>query len=136
MFNFDHLAPVKTARLSLGLGVRTPGCDKPITLIVRHAGDGNPGWLNAVRTTPLAQDQDGANARLAKLIAKHAIVGWESVTAPDGSSIPFTADAAEKLLLAFISAHRSDVVRYVHAYATEPDNFHDPVPSAGDLGKA
>lgn len=135
MFNFAHLAPVKTARLSLGAGVCTPGCDKPIALTVRHAGDGNVAYLNAVRTTPLAQDQDGANARLAKLLAKHIIAGWENVTTADGQPAPFTADAAEKLLLAFLSAHRSDVVRYVYAYASEPDNFHDPLPSAVDLGK-
>lgn len=135
MFNFDHLAPVKTARLSLGAAVCTPGCDKPIALTVRHAGDGNTGWQNAVRTTPLAQDPEGANQRLSKLLSRHVVTGWENVTSADGQPILFTPDACEKLLLALLAAHRSDVVRYVYAYAVEADNFYGPSIQATDLGK-
>lgn len=130
-FDFTHIAPVKTAKLSLGTSARWPaGNPKAVVLEVRHAGDGNPGYLSARVSTPTATGRVASYERLAKIYARHILAGWENV-----GDVAFSPEAAEKYLLALVRASRMDVIDYIAAYCGDAENFHDPIASATDLGK-
>lgn len=133
MFDFSHISPAKTAKLTLGAAIRCPGSDSPIVLEVRYAGDGNPGYLNATRTMPA--DTAGTGERAAKILGRHVVCGWANVTDGSGKAIQFTPDAGEALLMSFLAANRRDVINYVLSFTTDADNFHGPLASASDLGK-
>lgn len=129
-FDFSHIAPVKTAEMSLGNNVRFPADNpEPIKLEVRYAGDGNDGYLNARLKMPPGKDRAERLAQMAKLYSRHVITGWKNVDKP------FTPVECEKLLMALVRAHRTDVLDYIVAFCTTEENFHDPVQSAADLGK-
>lgn len=131
-FDFSHIAPVKTAKLSLGTVVRWPATNpSPVVLEVRYAGDGNPEFMSARAKTPLAKDRISGFERVARLYARHVIVGWDNVGIPVE---PFSPDRCEALLLALIRAHRTGVIDYISAFCTTEENFHDPIQSATDLG--
>lgn len=131
-FDFTPIAPVKTAKLSLGSAGRWPlNNPNPVTLEVRHAGDGNPGYVSARMTTPAGKDRIGTYERLAKLYARHIVVGWENV-----GDVAFSPEAAERYLLALVRAQRTDILDYIAVFCVEAENFHEPIASATDLGKA
>lgn len=130
-FDFTHIAPVKTAKLSLYSSVRWPaGSTETIKLEVRHAGDGNPGYLSARMATPVGKDRTGQYERLAKLYGRHVLTGWEGVGGKE-----FSAPAAERFLLALVRAQRHDIIDYITAFCVDADNFYGPVESAAALGK-
>lgn len=132
MFDFDHLSPVKTARITLGATIRVPRDNPdPVVLVVRHAGDGNPAFMNANRSTPRASGRIPIYERMARLYAAHVIAGWENV----GDKV-YTPELGEEMLLALIRAKRVDILDYISAFVADADNFGEPMASAADLGKA
>lgn len=143
MFDFSHLTPQGTARFRLD-GVHVPVSNpKPVTLIGKHAGSSNPGWINAIMTTPegreggarTAEQIDAANRDRAKRMAKHVVCGWEDVLDASGKQMPYSAKAGESLLLALLDAQRPDLVQSALGFFADPDHFRDePVVSPGDLG--
>ena len=131
MFDFDHLSPVKTARITLGSTIRVPRDNpNPVVLVVRHAGDGNPAFMNANRSTPRATGRIPVYERMARLFACHVVVDWENVAET------YTPELGEQMLLALIRAKRTDVLDYLSAFTSDADNFTEPMASAVDLGKA
>ena len=129
-FDFTHIAPVKTAELKLPI-VRVPaGNPDTVKLIVRHAGDGNPGYVSARMTAPVAKDRHQRYEVTAKLYARHVIAGWENVGGKE-----FSAVAAESFLLALIRAARTDVIDYITAFCADADNFYEQIETAAELGK-
>ena len=136
MFDFDHLAPVKTAKLKLPSIIRWPRTSPHvIELELQHAGDGNPGYAAARLKTPVPSDRLAAYERIAKLFGEHVIVGWTGVLDDKGAPLPFSKAGATELLMALVRAKRHDILDWLHAFATDAENFHDPVALAEDVGK-
>jgi hypothetical protein len=135
MFDFDHLAPTKTARLTLS-AIRVPRTNEsPVVLILKHAGDGNHAFTNARAKTPPASGRIPQYERVARLYAKYVIVGWEHVLDERGAPVEYTAELGEDMLVKLINAKRTGEIDMIAAFAGEADNFCDPIVSASELGK-
>jgi hypothetical protein len=135
MFDFDHLAPTKTARLTLS-AIRIPRTNEsPVVLILKHAGDGNHAFTNARAKTPPTSGRIPSYERIARLYAKHVIVGWENVVDDKGVPIAFTHELAEDMLIKLIHARRMGEIDLIAGFAGDADNFCEPLVSAGELGK-
>lgn len=135
MFDFDHLAPIKTARLTLS-AIRVPRTNEsPVVLVLKHAGDGNHAFTNARAKTPPASGRIPSYERIARLYAKHVIVGWENVADDKGVPVAFTPELAEDMLIKLIHARRTGEIDLIAGFAGDADNFCDSLVSAGELGK-
>lgn len=133
-FDFSSIAPDKPTWITMFQAIRA-NSDAPIRLNVKHAGDGNPAFVNARMKMQAARDRATGYERTAMLYAKHVIVSWENVCKPDGTPLPFSHEDCERLLSALLKAKRTDAIDYLVAFCSDADNFHDPVQPAADLGK-
>ncbi len=132
--NLDKLAPSGTVRYTL-TDVVAEGCEASLVLVMKHAGDGNPGWENANRK--LAIQRGASSGRtggeesiraLIPLFAKHVMVDWENATET------YSIDAGAKLLTDLADNGGLDLVWGAMRYALEPQNFRGPSGDTGDLG--
>lgn len=123
----------------------------PVTLIVRHAGDGTPGYKRASWNAAHAARGKRADATIsdaktraalidnAKLIADHCVVSWRNVF-EDGATEPARCTPANVLefLTAIIEAHEG-IKTYTTfgIWAADGENFRPlPTGDAAELGKA
>lgn len=144
-----RVSPIRTARFELNTiesGGKTP------TLILRYAGEGNPGYVNAVLksvNTDRGGKTGGGKVTEAKiqqdreedipLFAQHVITGWEHFYEEDGSASPCSPAKAEELLRALVErqpdgSSASDVFDKIRVFAKNPENFRG-VQDADGLGK-
>ena len=145
-FNFKKHAPAAQATARYVFDAISDQADRPIALIVRHAGESNPAFVsaafkaaNAARgrsrgsLTPavvrLDREEDAA------LFAKTVVVSWENVPFVDGKPAPCEPEVVERFLMAVIDA-RPDVFDAFRAFCRSAENFRDAaVASAEELGK-
>lgn len=122
----------------------------PVSVRVRHAGDGTPGfkaasWHAANAMRARLGDKTVSEAKAiernlsdAKLIADHCVVSWANVY-EDGSATPTpcTPDKAYELLHAIITAPDGlAIYREFREWAGDANNFRPtPTSDASDLGK-
>jgi len=98
----------------------SPDPKKPITLIVRGAGEGNRAWTSAVfrrPTEPQAErsspwHDEAGRERIAEIFAESIIVGWENVFDDQAPTepVPFSVEAVQGFLVELIT-HAPDVWR-------------------------
>lgn len=131
---FDYLCPEGTARYTLSQ-VRSTSKAPPITLLVKHAGESNERYQNALVKAPVLGAEDAKRQGLT-LFARYVIVGWENVLDLEGKALPYTPEGGEELLLKLVDkrARRGDIVARLISFANNADNFRDEVVDAGDLG--
>jgi len=138
---FDAQAPHGTVRYVLhGFFVRS---DKPLTLIMRHAGHSNPAYMNARRKADLKLQAYGDSVpidvtldHVIPVFAQTVIVGWENAIGRDGKPIPCTPDEVEACLRS-LSKRNADVVNRALGHAVPADHFRDvaaPMGTAEALG--
>lgn len=119
--------------------------DSPITLLLRHAGNGNPGYMNAMlksaqRATSgggllLAIQQDREND--VDIFAEHVIVGWKNVSW-DGEPCTFSVTECARFLRELILPPpdgRPDIFDRVRGFARNPENFRGTLAKPADVGK-
>jgi hypothetical protein len=148
-FSFKKFAARAERTAEFVLDTVSEDPEHPVTLVVRHAGEGNRSYLSAAlkganagraragrgRVTPaalqMAREEDAA------LFAQHVVVDWKNAVGDDGKPVPFTADACEQFLVALADPKdgRPDVFGALVAFCQNPENFRDPVGSVEDLGK-
>lgn len=129
---FEAQAPHGTVRYVLnGFHVRHPA---PLALIMRHAGESNPAYMNARRKAELQLKAYGDAAPLATTLdllipvfAQTVIENWENAVGRDGKPIPYTADEGEACLRA-IAKRSPDVVNRALGHAVPADHFRDALP--------
>lgn len=112
MTTFDHLKSLnptgRTAWHTLPFGgTRPDGTPLPASFQLRHAGEGNKEWTNAVakhntsnpvraRGFAKLSNEDVAAALLERdraLFPRHVVVGWENVFDAAGAPVSFTVEA-------------------------------------------
>ena len=140
------------ARVDCVLDKISPDPAKPITLVLRYAGETNPGYMNAVFKSVKAAKPDDITAEWLEgrkgdvdLFVNHVVVGWKNAHLEDGTEAPFTADAVRAFLLALIDppdgTGEVDRMDYFNAFdkmrwtARNLDNFRPPQADPVDLGK-
>lgn len=141
MFDFDHLAPVKTHKIKLPSLFRWPRTSPhPIEIEFRHAGDGTPEFkserLKRAKAQKDAPTTDEARyEQVVKLWADTLIVGWEGPLDTAGKPLAYTKALGFELFQAMIRAKRFDVIDWISSQITDADNFHEPVALPEELGK-
>lgn len=123
--------------------------EKPVTLLVRHAGTHNPAWDSWLIKQQAARGQDKAantpdtpealiaarardRAFVNEMLVETVLAGWEHVT-EDGRETPFTPEAARRFLDELVE-NCHDVWLRLQRFAAAVGNFRgvaDPV----ELGK-
>lgn len=137
--SFDHLEK-KPREVTL------PGCfvrsKEEVILVVVHAGDDNPGWLNAYRKEDAASPLAGIEPRdyfmrLLPAFAEHVVVGWKHVINEDGKDEPVSVANIVELMTVY-AAKAIDLATKSLFFCVNVNNFRDYKPpeiDADDLGK-
>jgi hypothetical protein len=137
---FDYLIPRGTARFTLSdVVVR---CDRPLVLVMKHAGEGNAEYKSL--NTKLTKEFDDASKRgdteamhalNARLFASTVIVDWENCIGSDGQPIAYTAEIGTRYLTALSKVAPGDL-GLAYLYARNPRNYRgSPAEVAATLGK-
>lgn len=137
---FDDLVPQGTVRFTLSkVFVRS---DKPLVLVMKHAGEGNAAYKSA-RTRVAKElaahsgsgDAEATRAVNVKLFATTVIEGWENCMGRNGEPLKYTPELGTEFLLA-ISKKAPDELNAAFLFAWNPDNFRgSPAATAAALGK-
>lgn len=137
---FDDLVPQGEVRFTLrNVFIRS---DKPLVLVMRHAGDANAEYKSArakivreIESCARRNDADGIQAITIKLFAKTVITGWENCTGKDGAALAYTPALCAEFLTA-IAKKAPDEIEPAFAHARNADNFRtSPAAAAEALGK-
>lgn len=136
---FGDLVPQGTIRVTLPeVLVRS---DKPLVLVMRHAGESNHAFMNAKRKMDNSLRSFGdtpppevIRERLIGVFAKTVIVGWENANGKDGKPIPFSPDEVEACLLALVKRKRPDLVEKAMLPALKAEHFAEGAGTAESLG--
>ena len=133
MADFQHLAKLRvqddaTAEFTFFRIVGEP------TLTVRHAGDTNPDFLNAVLKKPkrlqraarrarqiTAASIDSARMEDIQLFARCIVVGWSGVLDSQGEEVEFTREN----LIDFLTAIPPDMFNELRAFCLDIENFRE-----------
>lgn len=140
---YDPTGRVKPFTLPFG-GAKPDGTPLPSVLHMRHAGEGNPGWINAVAKHAAAnatRSRSGkqSNAEVARdlvdrdctLYPRHNVVGWDNVFDIKGERVPFSVEACTKLFRALPRW----ILDEIRLFALTPENFVEqgtPTPETVD----
>lgn len=115
-------------------------------LTVKHAGESNKGWYNAVGKQAFVKARGAGGKKLRwdptfmaeqrelerGLYAKHVIVGWSPNPIDDeGNDVPFSPDVCQDLM----DALPDDMFDDLRAFCQDPDNFRD-FPGGEELGES
>lgn len=143
-FDLDKLKVSSATTREFRLDGVNLGGDDVVVLVVRHAGDSNAPYWNAVlrqineqrgRTAKataalLAADRENA----ARLFAKYVVTDWRNAYETGATKpTPFSIEKCEELLVE-LSLKASDLFGALRSFVTEADNFRATVDGA-DLGK-
>lgn len=133
--DFASLTPDQTARFTID-ELRIPrGNSKPLTLLVKHAGQANEAFSRAVKNIKFkALSEDEAQQAVDMATARHVIVGWEDALSPDGSPRRYTPEDGAQLLAKLREHKRQDLVTRLVAFVANAANFTAPTVDPGDLG--
>lgn len=132
---YEHIRADKTARFKLPEFAVPPSNPKPLTLILRHAGESNESWsagLKNIKFQKLTEDE--ANAAVDALAAKTVIVGWEDALDENGSPVPYTPALGVQLLALLRDLKRTAMVNSITMFAGNASQFTAASIDAGDLG--
>lgn len=130
-----NIKPSRTAKYTL-YDLGRDGVADPVLEVRDSCSDRAPYRVaarKAARSIRAMTEAEQTRA-LAKLIAKHLIVGWENVT-EGGIAVSYSAERGEELLGHIIDAGLWE--HYIHPlqmFVAEPANFRDSLPEATDLG--
>lgn len=138
--HIDKLSTTKLQPYTLD-SITLEGSDKPLVLILKHAGEGNDGYQNEKKKIDArlkAQSGSPTNRMIVTALiaafAKHVVAGWENAV-EDGKPATCTPAKVQELLNAIV-IDGLDIVDRLMGYALEPSNFRDqPALDPGDLGK-
>lgn len=134
-FDFEVASPDQLARFTLDDDIRTPGGTKPITLLVRHAGDGNEPWVRASQKAKFQDlSKEAATALADELAAKHVIVGWENAHDAQGQPIRYTPALGLKLLAKLRASKRSQQLARLAGFCAAETNFTAKLIDPVELG--
>lgn len=136
--NFGHLQKFspkgRIVPFPLPFGItKDDGTFAPAVLHLRFAGDGNPGWLNAITAhaaanpTRLRGIATQGNREVAQLLEardralfpKHVVVGWDNVVDSEGQRVPFSVEACSD----FFEALPLWILDDVRLFALTASNF-------------
>lgn len=115
--------------------------DRPLVLIMKHAGDANPAWKSArAKTVAERRAADGDDARMRaynlRLYTQTVIVGWKNCNKKDGTPHPYTSTTAIALFERLIAKDGADKLGQAYMAAGDPGNFRGSTAEAADaLGK-
>lgn len=133
MADFQHLSKLRvaddaTAEFTFFRIVGEP------TLTVRHAGDTNPDFLNAVLKKPkklarqarrarqvTAQSIDQARLEDIQLFARVIVTGWSGVKDSEGNEVEFSREN----LIDFLTAIPPDMFNELRAFCLDIENFRE-----------
>lgn len=144
-----RVSAARTARFELN--AFESGDGKAPTLILRHAGEGNSAYINAVLRSVNGERSGKAGGKvtaqlireqreeLIPLFAHHVITGWEFVYEDDGKPAECTPAKVEELLRLMCDTQpdgstAGDVFDKLVAFARNPENFRG-AQDADALGK-
>lgn len=115
--------------------------DKPLALIMKHAGDANPAWKN-MRAKTVAErvaiggDEEKERAYNLRVFAHTVIIGWENCNKKDGTPHPYSADLMIKLFQRLLEKDGADKFGMALLAAKDPSHFRgSPAAAADALGK-
>lgn len=132
-----RVGAARTARFELNTiesGGKTPA------LLLRYAGEGNPGYTNAVLKN-VNDDRSGKAGNKVTLtrietereqdvpiFAQHVIVGWEGFFEDDGTEVKFSPEKAEEFLRMIVQkqpdgSSAADVFDKIRSFAKNAENF-------------
>lgn len=134
--DFEALRPDQVARFPLAELHIPRGNPKPVTLLLRWAGESNERWTAGARAAKFrafASPQDQTRY-YDELAAKTVIVGWENVLDKNGKPMPYTPEAGAELLTRLRSVSRSSLASEITLAAYDASRFTAPPVDAGDLG--
>ena len=133
--DFEALRPDQTARFTLAELHIPRGNPKPVTLLLRHAGEENETWIRGARAALMREmSKEDAAEYYDKLAARALIVGWVNVLDADGKPIAYTPDRGLELLTRLRALKRTALVNRISAFAGEASNFTAASIDPGDLG--
>lgn len=132
---FSHLEPSETKEYVLHDDLRIPQTsDKPLTLIVVHAGR-HSAYAKAIAKHPSLPDEEARIERTVRDIATHVIVDWKHCEV-NGESVKYSPDHGAQVLTKLLAKKRDEIVESLILYTRNPDNFRKPIVKAADLKKA
>ncbi len=128
-----RLKASETIRFTLDVVFIPESNPRPVVLLLRYAGRSNAALVNASAKAPAAaangsaaEQANAGDLRLAELYAKHVVVGWDDVTADDGTPIAYTPALGEELLkFLILEEERPDIFRTL-AYAANSAELFVP----------
>ncbi len=115
--------------------------DKPLTLIMRHAGDANPAWKSMrAKTVAERRAAEGDESRQRdlnlRIFAHTVIVGWDNCNKRDGSPHPYAPATAVARFQRLIAKDGIDKLGVAFLAAGDPANFRGSPEAASEaLGK-
>lgn len=132
------ITPESTAKYTFRSIVGKP------SVVVRHAGDGNPAYENALAKQRQARkdergtlDEHEGRLLAARRIADACVVSWDNVVEDDGSAAPCTPDKVFEFLSMIIDTPGAlDVWRDFLEFVCPAETFRAPLADAAALGKS
>jgi len=115
--------------------------DKPLALVMKHAGEANPAWKSmraktAAERLAIGGDDDKQRAYNMRVYAQTVIVGWENCNKKDGTPHPYSPATAIALFQRLIAKDGADKLGMAFVAASDPANFRgSPAAAADALGK-
>jgi len=133
--DYEHIRSDKTARFKLREFAVPPRNPKPLTLILRHAGESNEAWASGLKNIKFQKlTEDEANAAVDSLAARTVIVGWEDALDENGVAVPYSPALGIKLLALLRDLKRTAMVNSITMFAGDASQFTAAAIDAGDLG--
>lgn len=147
MAKFGHLAKYdpkgRTSTITLPIVAELADGTRPnAKLHVRHAGESNNAWRNAVnkhnaktglaRRAAMRTDDTGeiARRRDLDLYPIHIVTGWDDVYDEDGAPVPFSQDACRE----FLDAIPNWIFDDIRMHCVQAINFlDDEEPTAAEI---
>lgn len=131
-----EIAPDRTLRLEMP--DLTPAGAPLVVFVLKHAGDGNRAYKNALAKSKKRIDPTTESGRDAEahLLAEHCFAGWEGVRNLDGTPAECTPANVYELLAGILATPGALSTWYaIDNTASNSANFRADVADASNLGK-
>lgn len=133
--DFEALRADQTARFTLHELHIPRGNPKPVTLLVKHAGESNDGYARGVKNLKFrAMSEEESTRAVDQITARYVIVGWEDVLTKAGTPIAYTNEGGLELLTKLRDMKRRDWINALAAFCGNGANFTAASLDPGDLG--